>query len=407
MNKMYKALATASIIALAAIPITASAQDVTPPTKHNIVNQVKSIPATLGKITNIVNDDSGKSIRVTGRGLAVTDQSDIILSITKDTKIIDSKGKRVSLQSIIDENKVVKAFYGPNITRSLPAIGTALTLVVQDQSFLAIDGKVSEVLKYGIVVKGKDLYSAQEDTVVLRFAPKAKILDQNGQEIAANAIQPGMGIKAFYGPEATMSIPPQSSTNYVLVNSVIDEKGNEEVPGTDGIITNATDDRITVIGNPTEKGGVDYVILTVDKDTQIVDQEGQPLTAAALKPDVRVEAYYGEVMTMIYPAQTHADKIVVHATETNKVEGTIVASERASKDQVYVDVGSDKSTDNDVILNITDKTKVIYGLAGQSELAAGTKIVAYHSSVMTASLPGITNAEIVIVSADNSAVAPK
>ncbi|QJD83068.1 hypothetical protein [Cohnella herbarum] len=110
MYKMYKALATASIIALAAIPIPASAQNVPPPTKHDgqgfNVNQVKAIPATVGKITNIVNDDSGKTITVTGRGLVLTDQSEIILSITKDTKIIDARGKRVSLQSIIDENKV-------------------------------------------------------------------------------------------------------------------------------------------------------------------------------------------------------------------------------------------------------------------------------------------------------------
>lgn len=216
-----------------------------------------------------------------------------------------------------------------------------------------------------------------------------------------------MGIKAFYGPEATMSIPPQSSTNYVVVNTTIEEIGNEEAPGTVGIITEATDDRITVIGNPTEKGGVDYVILTVDKDTQIVDEEGQPLTAEALKSDIRVEAYYGEVMTMIYPARTHADKIVVKAAETYKAEGTIVASERASEDQVYVDVGSDNSADNDVILNITETTKVIFGLGGEAKLTAGTKIVAYHSAVMTASLPGITNAEIVIVSADDSAVAPQ
>src|SRR4030095_15517332 len=131
MNKMYKVLATASILAMAAMPMAASAQDVPPATTHNgqgpIQNQFKIVPGTMGQITNFVNDKTGKFITVTGRALAVGDQSEIILSITGDTKIVDSKGKRIPLKTIIDEKKVVKAFYGAAITKSIPAQGKALT----------------------------------------------------------------------------------------------------------------------------------------------------------------------------------------------------------------------------------------------------------------------------------------
>jgi hypothetical protein len=409
MNKMYKVLATASIFAMAAMPMAASAQDV-PPTNHNgqgpVQNQLKIVPGTMGQITDFVNDKTGKFITVTGRSLAVGDQSQIILSITKDTKIVDAKGKTVPLKTIIDEKKVVKAFYGDAITKSIPAQGTALTLVVQDQSFTAIDGTVSEVQENGIVVKGKDIYSSIEETIVLHFADKAQLLDQNGKAIEASAIEPGMSVKAFYGPAVTMSLPPQSTTKNVVVNTTADETEQNAV-GTDGIITNVTDNKITVIGKPMAKGGVDHVILTVDEKTQIVGLDGKPLTLDALKNDVRVEVNYGEVMTMIYPAQTAADKIVVKETETNKIEGTVVASDRTTEGQVYVNVGSDQSTDNDVILNISEDTKVIPTLGGQTVLRAGTKIVAYHSKMMTKSLPGITNAEIVIVTSDNDAVKPK
>ncbi|OPA75757.1 peptidase [Paenibacillus selenitireducens] len=402
MKKMYKVLATASILAMAAMPMAASAQDVPVPTSQNgqgfNVTQAKVVPGTMGQITDFVNDKSGKFITVTGRGLATTDQSEMILSITKDTKIVDSKGNPVALKTIIDEKKVVKAFYGSNITKSMPAQGTALTLVVQDHSFTAIDGTVTEVKDDGILVKGKDIYSGNEDTILLHFADKAQLLDQEGKAIQASDIQKGMSVKAFYGPAVAMSLPPQATTNYVVVNTAV----QEQAPGTTGIITNVNEDRITVIGHAMEQGGVNYVLLTVDEKTQIVDEEGNVLTKDALKADVRVDAFYGPIMTMSYPGQTHADKIVVKAAEAVKVEGTIEASERAGEGQVYLNVGSDDNKNNDVILNITKDTTIIPGLAENEELKAGMKVVAYHSPIMTKSLPGITNAEIVIVAADNA-----
>ncbi|MWV45904.1 peptidase [Paenibacillus sp. HJL G12] len=417
MNKMYKVLATASILAMAAMPVAANAQDVPPQTVHNgqgnIQNQVKVVPATMGQITDFVNDKTGKFITVTGRGLAPTDQSQIILSITKDTKIVDAKGKTVALKTIMDEKKVVKAFYGPNITKSLPARGTALTLVVQDQSFTAIDGTVSEVMDGGILVKGTDIYNANEDSIILHFADKATILDQDGKTIAAKDIKAGMSVKAFYGPAVAMSLPPQATTNYIRVNTNNEtgegegEVGHELAAGTDGIITSTTDGKITVIGKTHEKGGVNYVILSVDDKTQIVDEGGKALTKDALKSGIHVDASYSDIMTMIYPAQTHASKIVVKKAESVKIEGTVAPSDRTTKDQVYVNVGSDDSTVNDVILNISKDTQIIPTIGGDTALRAGTKIVAYHSPVMTMSLPGITNAEVVIVTSDENAVKPR
>ncbi|GIP28384.1 hypothetical protein J23TS9_35140 [Paenibacillus sp. J23TS9] len=417
MNKMYKVLATASILAMAAVPVAASAQDVPPETVHNgqgiIQNQVKVVPGTMGQITDFVNDQTGKFITVTGRGLAPSDQSQIILSITKDTKIVDSKGKTVALKTIMDEKKVVKAFYSPNITKSLPPREAALTLVVQDQSFTAIEGTVSEVRDGSILVKGTDIYNSNEDTIILHFADKATILDQDGKAVEAGAIKEGMSIKAFYGPAVAMSLPPQATTNYIRVNTNNEtgegeaEVGHELAAGTDGIITNTSEGKITVIGKPHEKGGVNYVILSVDDKTQIVDEDGKVLTKDALKAGIHMDASYSDIMTMIYPAQTHASKIVVKKAESVKIEGTVAPSDSTSKDQVYVNVGSDDSKANDVILNISKDTQIIDDLGGEAALRAGTKIIAYHSPIMTRSLPGITNAEVVIVTSVENAVTPR
>jgi len=412
MNKMYKVIATTSILAMAAMPLAASAQSIPAPVSAhygqtsigNILNQTNMISGTMGQVSNFTNGKEGKFVTVTGRGLTPSDQSEIVLAITKDTKIIDSKGKKVPVQKIIKEKKVVKAFYGPNITKSIPARGTALTLIVQDYSFNGIDGKVTEVTDNGIVVKGKDIYNSNEDTIVLHFAKKAVILDQNGKAIKASDIQVGMSVRAFYGPAVTMSLPAQSTTNYVVVNTEIEGPVQEESFGTDGIIINAENNKFTVVGNPIEQGGSDYVILSVDEKTQIVNEEGKSLTMDALKADVAVEAFYGPVIALSFPGQTHADKIVVKENKSIKVEGTVTASEDLSKDHVYVNVGSDKSTQNDVVLNITKDTKVISLLGGTNELKAGMKVVAYHSPIMTRSLPGITNAEIVMITQDDKVV---
>ncbi|WP_195575623.1 SLAP domain-containing protein [Paenibacillus sp. 1001270B_150601_E10] len=410
MKNMYKVLATTTILAMLAAPMAASAQNankpITPPGKVNShhasdVAKEKSnkhVAGTLGQITNYVNDKSGKFVTVTGRGLSHTDQDEIILNITDQTKIVDSKGKRVDLQSIIDGKKVVKAFYDGKITRSIPARGTALTLVVQDYSFSAITGKVTASTDGRVTVEGTNMYTNAEETMILNIAPNAKIYDQEGKKLKKDSLKEGMNITAFFGPAVTASIPAQSTTNYITVNAVEENNGGGEVAeqaGTDGVIISKNNGSITVAGKGID-GGQNYLILHIDKDTQIVDEKGKALTEEALKADVRVDAFYGPYMALSYPAQTHAQKIIVKDQETFKIEGTIEKSPFANDSRVYVNVGSDDNTGNDLILNI-NKDTLLLNLQGIEDLKEGTKIVAYHSAAVTMSLPGITNAEIVMI----------
>jgi hypothetical protein len=401
MKKIYKVLATATVLAMAALPIAANAQDVPPASAHtgqnNIMNQVKkSVPGTMGYITDFVNDKTGKWITVTGRGLAATDQQEIKLSISKDTKIIDAKGNQVQLQTIVDKHKAIKAFYSPNITKSLPAQGSALTIIVQDNDHAGMDGTISEVTKQGILVEGTNLYNDSEETILLHLDPKAKIIDQNGSTLKASDLKAGMSIRAFYGPYVALSMPPQSSTNYIRVNMNTENNDQEQVSGINGILTEMKDGRITISGKPAKAGDLEYVVLAVDGDTKIVDAGGKSLTAEALKSGLRIEAEY---VSVIYPALPHADKIVVSDTTAPKVEGTITASERTSKDQLHINVGSDQSTDNDIIINISKDTQVI-GLNPDEKLEPGMKIVVFHSPIMTMSIPAFTSAEVIMVQAD-------
>ncbi|ANA82729.1 peptidase [Paenibacillus glucanolyticus] len=400
MNKIYKVLTTTTILAMTALPIAASAQGAPPASIHSEqgsnVNQVKRVPGTLGYITDYVNDKTGKSITVTGRGLAATDQREIKLSISKDTKIVDAQGNKVQLQTIVDKNKAIKAFYSPNITKSLPAQGAALTIIVSDHDFAAIDGTISEINERGFLVEGSNVYGDNAETIWLHPDPKTTIIDQNGKTLKASDLKAGMTVRSFYGPYVALSFPPQSSTNYILVNTDPANDEQETEAGINGILTEKTDGRISISGQPSNPDGYEYVVLAIDGDTQIVDAQGKPLTSDVLNEGRRIEAQY---VPVIYPALPHADKIVVSDASAPRVEGTITASERTTQDLLYINVGSDQSTDNDIILNISKDTQII-GLSPDEKLKPGTKIVAYHSLIMTKSIPAITSAEVIVVQPD-------
>lgn len=419
MNKMYKVLATATILAMAALPITASAQSEVPaivPIKANVETAVpikgsletavpikatdnivpikaNAVAGTMGLITNFVNDQTGKFVTVTGRGLTATEPGEIVLAITKDTKIIDSKGKRVQLKDVVDQNKAVKAFYGPAVTMSLPARGTALTLVVQDQMFTGTTGTVTEVSDSGVLIEGTNVYTKDEEKLKLHFDKKAIIIDQNGKSIKAGDIQEGMQLKAFYVPAVTMSLPPQAITNFAIVDTEV--KLQVEQTGTTGIVTDMEDQALTIKGQAIGDG-TNFVKLHVNDSTEIVDETGKKLTLADVKADTVVDGFYSGPMMMSYPGQAHADKIVVKSKQVVKIEGTIQASDFAQDGQIYVNVGADENTNNDIVLNIGESTTVV---PADVTLKPGMKIVAYHDLASTRSLPAISNAHFIFVAA--------
>ncbi len=71
------------------------------------------------------------------------------------------------------------------------------------------------------------------------------------------------------------------------------------------------------------------------------------------------------------------------------------------KDDTRIHVTNSSNVDNDVVLNISDQTKIIDAVTGLpvsiNDINTNDDIYAYTSPIMTMSLPPITNAELVIV----------
>ncbi|MDR0269735.1 peptidase [Paenibacillus sp.] len=362
--------------------------------KEDKNKEQQKVLGTLGQITKYTMDANGKYITVVGRGLAPSDQGEVILTITNNTKITNSKGKKVSLEQVIVQKNAVKVFYSPVTTKSLQPSGTATTVIVQDQQMNGIQGKVSQVKNSKIVVTGKNLYTSKKETIVLQLTGNTPIVDQDGKKVNRQDIKPGMTIEAFYGPKMTKSIPAQVQASYIIMKK---EQQQLQESGTTGVITEKNNDQITVVGMPAAQGGQKEIKLNVNDNTVIVNEKGESITKDTLKADTNVDVLYSPAMTSSLPPVGNATKIVVKDHESVKVEGTIEKSDTANDNRIYLNVNSDDNKNNDILLNISKETKIVNLRGDETELTPGMKIVAYHSPAMTMSLPGMTNAELIMV----------
>lgn len=267
------------------------------------------------------------------------------------------------------------------------------------QDWLATKGTMDEIrmTKDGsfVTVTGEGVQANAQDTVVLALTKDTAIVDQNGKKAHLHqALKKGWTVTAWYGPKLTRSIPAQGTAEKIVVerpsNGKDDQKNEKK---TDGIITNASKDRIELLGeNP--------VILNITDKTVIKDEKGNKLTADALKNDVRVEARYSPVMTKSLPPISNATSIVVKE-KTVRQTGTIL-DVNAKDDQasIRLDVDSDGKTGNDIVLSINKDTTIVTKDGKElkvNELKAGQKIIGFHAQIMTMSMPPMSYAYQIVV----------
>ncbi len=85
---------------------------------------------TEGTIESVTTSEDGtRMIRIKGTGLSEASQSEIVLRLSADTALVKETGEAVDAAAIVQGAKVI-GFYGPMLTKSLPAIGTAWKVVV-------------------------------------------------------------------------------------------------------------------------------------------------------------------------------------------------------------------------------------------------------------------------------------
>ncbi|MBY0009240.1 copper amine oxidase N-terminal domain-containing protein [Paenibacillus typhae] len=92
--------------------------------------QPEGLLGTEGIVESInTSQDGSLLIRINGTGLTETSQSEIVLRLPADAAIVNESGEPAKADAIVQGTKVI-GFYGPMLTKSLPAIGTAWKIVV-------------------------------------------------------------------------------------------------------------------------------------------------------------------------------------------------------------------------------------------------------------------------------------
>lgn len=150
-----------------------------------------------------------------------------------------------------------------------------------------------------------------------------------------------------------------------------------------GKIVAVEDGRYVVKG----EGNLRLVAVAVDRDTYVVDENAKLRFPSALKVGQTVTVYYSAQTTRSVPAQSHALTFVIGERESapSYIE---VAEAKLSADGKTMTV---LSSNNDLIITINKAA-----CADFAKIKKGDKLLLWNS-IVTMSLPGITNAEKVIV----------
>ncbi|MFC5647912.1 stalk domain-containing protein [Paenibacillus solisilvae] len=197
--------------------ITYNAKDkeieINKPGQEETVNYLR----TSGVIVSVKELGSGQyQLEVLGKG----ENKWIILNADKDTVIKDGSGNTAALQDL-KAGTQIEAEYGPIIAMSYPGQSHAAAITVGAERLIKED--VIQSVKHtedGWQVQfGETKDGAVVPTLVLNAGKETSVLTAEGQPVDWADLKEGTKVRAYYGPMATKSIPPQSPLFYLVVLS--------------------------------------------------------------------------------------------------------------------------------------------------------------------------------------------
>lgn len=349
-----------------------------------------------------INDKNGLRLSLVGIGENKNAYDMINLNITDKTEIVNEKGDKVNKEDI-KEGMVVEAYYGPAVTRSLPPIGNAEKIVVKNS--FGKTGKAFEIRKsskgdaYYITIGDKNNYTAPEN-VTLIVGEDTKIIDREGNKLSVNDIKEGTQLVAFHSMISTMSLPPQTAAKTIIVYDTI-EKEKQEVLKTEALIKGIHGEdkmMISLVGVGVTDNSFDMVDLNITDKTEIVNEKGEKVNKEDIKDGMVVEAYYSPKLTKSLIPIGNADKIVVKNTIGRM--GEIIEVREGKNLSATIGNKEDFMDPQNLTLIIGDETEIVDRdgkKISKDEIKEGAQIVAFHSMIMTASIPPQTLASKVIV----------
>ncbi|PQP83622.1 copper amine oxidase [Paenibacillus sp. PCH8] len=197
-----------------------------------------------------------------------------------------------------------------------------------NQIAISSEEDVKTVTERGVItrISNQDDYKSIQiggaglDGIVLNLNEDTKFISAEGKEIALTDLSIGMNVEAEHSQITTRSLPPQTPTYQVTVLDTTSESATQpkDILGTAGTIDHVKTDngsisQIEITGTRLTETAPDHVVLNINKDTMLVNQEGEAVKAEELTTGAKVIGFYSPVLTRSLPPIGTAWKVVVEA----------------------------------------------------------------------------------------------
>jgi hypothetical protein len=299
---------------------------------------------------------------------------------------------------------------------------------VKKPELAATKGIITEIIynKYGAfaMLEGKGVKSQDPDVVKLILGDDTKVIDLQGKKVdIRDVVKNEWTVTATYGPQMTMSIPPQSPAVTIVVDkSTTPGKPGSEINEYTGIIKSIKEVEFDDDDDKDDDRDYDYkhdgkhngknsnhnaknngkhdddddddkydgkhngkhdddddddrddeyvriyitgekpATLMVNDDTIIVNEQGQKLNDDVLRKNVLIKATVDPKAPTSYPNMLKATKIVVLDAKAELDDDAVRAEGTIigiNDTQIHLDVNSDNNYENNIMLNISKDTKIL------------------------------------------------
>ncbi|WP_164931575.1 copper amine oxidase N-terminal domain-containing protein [Longirhabdus pacifica] len=327
------------------------------------------------------------------------------LTINEDAYVVN--GENMTLESIVALTEGTTFVPVSFLSQALQA-----NVTTKDNGTISIEDMAQWVNKSGTITNIVEVNDVTQIHIngfqygtVLIVTEETEIVSEAGDVLTIDDLELGMALQAEHSLATTMSIPPQTVANKVVVK----ETPEQAYIGTAGEITavNESDEaevQIVIDGQKIGENSYDEVKLDVTEDTEIINAADQKeLTVQDLQKGVTVYAFYGIGVKESLPPIGVAEKIFVELHE--EVEDDM---EWVEKSGDITNIVQDKEVTKvhingfqyGTVLIVTEDTEIITEEGNPLEiddLQLGMNLDVEHSLAMTKSIPAQTVVNKIVV----------
>lgn len=178
---------------------------------------VSSVICTAGKITEVIKSDTKTMVQIETMGNNEGYEGVLILNVNESTALIDPVTNEKLTIDDLRVGDTIRGYYGPAISASIPPQASAEKIEIL-RNAAVFTGNITEVrsgVKYKQVLIGDYM-----NGIILTITDQTRIVSDENTEFKFQDLKQGMEIEAFHDLVMTMSLPPITTAQKIVVKGV-------------------------------------------------------------------------------------------------------------------------------------------------------------------------------------------